>query len=74
LCAAEPGRDVFRGCIDQHLRQLARPGRAFRLSFNFGLGCGADAESDYMLPQYWHTEAYMPEDLKYERILQHLRE
>jgi len=46
-------------------------GGAFRLSFNYGWGV-VRMPNRIMLPQYWHTEKYMPEDLKYENILMHL--
>jgi len=46
-------------------------GGAFRLSFNYGWGA-VRMPDRIMLPQYWHTEAYAPEALKYDRILRHL--
>ncbi len=46
-------------------------GGAFRLSFNFGWGA-VRMPYRIMLPQYWHTEDFMPENLQYENILQHL--
>lgn len=46
-------------------------GGAFRLSFNYGWGV-VRMPNRIMLPQYWHTEAYMPEELKYDNILMHL--
>jgi len=46
-------------------------GGAFRLSFNYGWGV-VRMPNRIMLPQYWHTEAYTPEELKYDRILTHL--
>ena len=46
-------------------------GGAFRLSFNYGWGV-VRMPNRIMLPQYWHTEAYTPEELKYENILWHL--
>jgi uncharacterized protein len=46
-------------------------GGAFRLSFNYGWGV-VRMPNRIMLPQYWHTENYMPENLKYENILMHL--
>ena len=46
-------------------------GGAFRLSFNYGWGV-VRMPNRIMLPQYWHTEAYMPQNLKYETILNHL--
>jgi uncharacterized protein len=46
-------------------------GGAFRLSFNYGWGV-VRMPNRIMLPQYWHTENYMPEKLKYDNILMHL--
>ncbi|MBK9389135.1 MAG: CocE/NonD family hydrolase [Bacteroidetes bacterium] len=46
-------------------------GGAFRLSFNYGWGV-VRMPNRIMLPQYWHTESYMPENLKYENTLMHL--
>lgn len=46
-------------------------GGAYRLSFNYGWGV-ARMPNRIMLPQYWHTEAYTPEELKYDNILWHL--
>jgi putative CocE/NonD family hydrolase len=46
-------------------------GGAFRLSFNYGWGV-VRMPDRIMLPQYWHTESYSPEELKYETILKHL--
>jgi uncharacterized protein len=46
-------------------------GGAFRLSFNYGWGV-VRMPNRIMLPQYWHTENYTPEELKYENILRHL--
>jgi uncharacterized protein len=46
-------------------------GGAFRLSFNYGWGV-VRMPNRIMLPQYWHTESYMPEELKYDKILRHL--
>jgi len=46
-------------------------GGAFRLSFNYGWGV-VRMPNRIMLPQYWHTESFMPEELKYENILMHL--
>ncbi|NOT62057.1 MAG: CocE/NonD family hydrolase [Acidobacteria bacterium] len=46
-------------------------GGAFRLSFNYGWGV-VRMPNRIMLPQYWHTEAFAPPELKYETILQHL--
>ncbi len=46
-------------------------GGAFRLSFNYGWGV-VRMPNRIMLPQYWHTENYMPENLKYDNILLHL--
>lgn len=46
-------------------------GGAFRLSFNYGWGA-VRMPDRIMLPQYWHTEDFMPEKQRYENILQHL--
>jgi uncharacterized protein len=46
-------------------------GGAFRLSFNYGWGV-VRMPNRIMLPQYWHTEKYAPDQLKYDRILRHL--
>ncbi len=46
-------------------------GGAFRLSFNYGWGV-VRMPNRIMLPQYWHTENYMPEDLRYDNVLMHL--
>lgn len=46
-------------------------GGAFRLSFNYGWGV-VRMPNRIMLPQFWHTEAYSPQELKYETILRHL--
>lgn len=46
-------------------------GGAFRLSFNYGWGV-VRMPNRIMLPQYWHTEKWAPEELKYARILKHL--
>jgi putative CocE/NonD family hydrolase len=46
-------------------------GGAFRLSFNFGWGV-VRMPNRIMLPQYWHTEAFSPPELKYDRVLRHL--
>ena len=46
-------------------------GGAFRLSFNYGWGV-VRMPNRIMLPQYWHTDSYMPENLRYENILMHL--
>ena len=46
-------------------------GGAYRLSFNYGWGV-VRMPDRIMLPQYIHTEAYTPEELKYENILWHL--
>lgn len=46
-------------------------GGAFRLSFNYGWGV-VRMPNRIMLPQYWHTEKYMPENLKYDNVLMHL--
>jgi putative CocE/NonD family hydrolase len=45
-------------------------GGAFRLAFNYGWGV-VRMPNRIMLPQYWHTDAYTPEELKYENILWH---
>ena len=42
-------------------------GGAFRLSFNYGWGV-VRMPNRIMLPQYLHTEAYSPEELKYARF------
>ena len=46
-------------------------GGAFRLSFNYGWGV-VRMPNRIMLPQYWHTEVFSPQELKYETILRHL--
>ena len=46
-------------------------GGAFRLSFNYGWGV-VRMPNRIMLPQYWHTDNYMPENLKYDNTLMHL--
>ncbi|MEI6048492.1 MAG: CocE/NonD family hydrolase [Bacteroidota bacterium] len=46
-------------------------GGAFRLSFNYGWGV-VRMPNRIMLPQYWHTESYMPENQKYDNVLMHL--
>ncbi|MBK9167090.1 MAG: CocE/NonD family hydrolase [Bryobacterales bacterium] len=46
-------------------------GGAFRLSFNYGWGV-VRMPNRIMLPQYWHTANFTPEELKYEQILYHL--
>ena len=46
-------------------------GGAFRLSFNYGWGV-VRMPNRIMLPQYWHTESYSPQELKYDTILWHL--
>ncbi len=46
-------------------------GGAFRLSFNYGWGV-VRMPNRIMLPQYWHTESYTPEELTYDNILMHL--
>jgi hypothetical protein len=46
-------------------------GGAFRLSFNYGWGV-VRMPNRIMLPQYWHTESFAPEELKYDNILFHL--
>ena len=43
-------------------------GGAFRLSFNYGWGV-VRMPNRIMLPQYWHTESWTPEELRYETIL-----
>jgi uncharacterized protein len=46
-------------------------GGAFRLSFNYGWGV-VRMPNRIMLPQYWHSEDYSPEELRYDNILWHL--
>jgi putative CocE/NonD family hydrolase len=46
-------------------------GGAFRLSFNYGWGA-VRMPNRTMLPQYWHTEDFMPESKRYENVLMHL--
>lgn len=46
-------------------------GGAFRLAFNYGWGV-VRMPNRIMLPQFWHTEEYTPEELKYENILMQL--
>ncbi|MCC5936889.1 MAG: CocE/NonD family hydrolase [Lunatimonas sp.] len=46
-------------------------GGANRLSFNYGWGV-VRMPNRIMLPQYWHTAAYTPEELRYDNILMHL--
>lgn len=46
-------------------------GGAFRLSFNYGWGV-VRMPNRIMLPQYWHTENFTPEELKYANVLMHL--
>jgi putative CocE/NonD family hydrolase len=46
-------------------------GGAFRLSFNYGWGV-VRMPNRIGLSQSWHTQRYMPEDLRYDRILTHL--
>lgn len=46
-------------------------GGAYRLSFNYGWGV-VRMPNRIMLPQYWHTEAWTTEELKYDNILWHL--
>jgi uncharacterized protein len=46
-------------------------GGAFRLSFNYGWGV-VRMPNRIMLTQYWHTEAFSTEELKYDNILMHL--
>lgn len=45
-------------------------GGAFRLSFNYGWGV-VRMPHRIMQPQYWHTEAFSPAELSYDRILWH---
>ena len=45
-------------------------GGAYRLSFNFGWGV-VRMPFRIMQPQYWHTEKYTPEQLRYENVLKH---
>ncbi len=44
---------------------------AFRLSFNYGWGV-VRMPYRIMQPQFWHTESFMPENLHYDNVLQHL--
>jgi hypothetical protein len=46
-------------------------GGAFRLSFNYGWGV-VRMPNRIMLPQSWHTESWVPENLRYDTILRHL--
>ena len=46
-------------------------GGAFRLSFNYGWGV-VRMPNRIMLPQFWHTAEYMPENKRYENVLMHL--
>lgn len=46
-------------------------GGAYRLSFNYGWGV-ARMPNRIMLPQTWHTESFMPEEVRYENVLMHL--
>lgn len=46
-------------------------GGAYRLSFNYGWGV-VRMPNRIMLPQYWHTASYAPEELLYDNILRHL--
>jgi uncharacterized protein len=46
-------------------------GGAFRLSFNYGWGV-VRMPNRIMLPQYWHTADFAPEELRYENVLWHL--
>lgn len=46
-------------------------GGAYRLAFNYGWGV-VRMPNRIMLPQFWHTESYTPEELKYENILMEL--
>lgn len=43
-------------------------GGVFRLAFNYGWGV-VRMPHRIMQPQYWHTEAYAPPELKYDKIL-----
>ena len=52
-------------------KNWATHGGAFRLSFNYGWGV-VRMPNRIMLPQYWHTEKWTPDELKYETILPHL--
>lgn len=46
-------------------------GGAFRLSFNYGWGV-VRMPHRIMQPQYWHSSAVSPEELRYDNILWHL--
>ncbi|MCU0248416.1 MAG: CocE/NonD family hydrolase [Bryobacter sp.] len=46
-------------------------GGAFRLSFNFGWGA-IRMPNRIMLPQFRHTEAYVPPEWRYDTLLSHL--
>ena len=46
-------------------------GGAFRLSFNYGWGV-VRMPFRIMLPQYWHTADYVPDDWRYEQVLRQL--
>lgn len=46
-------------------------GGVFRLSFNYGWGV-VRMPNRIMLPQYWHSAEYTPQELKYDTILWHL--
>jgi putative CocE/NonD family hydrolase len=52
-------------------RNWLAQGGAYRLSFNFGWGA-VRMPNRIMLPQYWHTEAFTPPELKYDTVLWHL--
>ena len=47
-------------------------GGAFRLSFNYGWGV-VRMPNRIMLPQYWHTESFAPEELKYDNDIYYYR-
>lgn len=55
--------DIYKNWLSQ--------GGAFRLSFNYGWGV-VRMPNRIMLPQYWHTEAYAPAELKYDKLLSYL--
>ncbi len=44
---------------------------SFRLSFNYGWGA-VRMPYRFMQPQFWHTESFMPENMRYENILQYM--
>jgi putative CocE/NonD family hydrolase len=52
-------------------RNWLAQGGAFRLSFNYGWGV-VRMPDRIMLPQYWHSGGFAPDELKYEKILLHL--